>query len=96
MTKKYQKFSPEFRDEAARIVVEDQRTIAAVAREYGLKETTVGNWVKRYRDEHADDEPSLELSERARLREAERRVRELEVENSFLKKASAYFARELR
>ena len=45
---------------------------------------------------HAADEPPLELSERARLRELERRNRELEMENAFLKKASAYFAREQR
>jgi transposase-like protein len=36
------------------------------------------------------------LSERARLRELERRNRELEMENAFLKKAVAYFAREPR
>jgi transposase-like protein len=38
----------------------------------------------------------LELSERARLRELERRNRELEMENTFLKKAAAYFAKEQR
>ena len=39
---------------------------------------------------------ALELSERARLRELERQNRELEMENAFLKKAAAYFAREPR
>ena len=96
MAKKYQTYSPEFREEAAKMVVEGRRQIATVAREYGLHETTLGNWCKKYRDEHGEDEPALELSERARLHEAERRVRELEAENSFLKKASAYFAREQR
>ncbi len=38
----------------------------------------------------------LQLSERARLRELERHNRELEMENTFLKKAAAYFAREHR
>ena len=96
MVKKYQTYSPEFREEAAKMVVEGQRQIATVAREYALHETTLGNWVKKYRDEHGEEESPLELSERARLQEAERRVRELEAENSFLKKASAYFAREQR
>ena len=67
-----------------------------VARELGVNETTLGNWVNKYREEHADDEPALELSERARLRELERRTRELEMENAFLKKAAAYFAKEQR
>jgi len=96
LAKKHQKFSPEFREETAKLVVEGQQPIAQVAREYGLSDTTVGNWVRKYRQDHAEDEPPLELSERARLRELERRNRELEMENTFLKKAAAFFAREQR
>jgi transposase-like protein len=94
--RKYAKYKPEFRDEVAKLIVESNRSIAEVAREYGLNETTVGGWVKKYRAAHAADEPPLELSERARLRELERRTRELEIENAFLKKVAAHFAREPR
>jgi transposase len=94
--KKRGNFSPEFKEEAARMVVETSRAIADVARELGLNETTLGYWVKAYRERHAGDEPELGVSERARLRELERRNRELEMENAFLKKAAAYFAREPR
>jgi transposase len=52
--------------------------------------------LRDYRKAHAGDAPPLELSERARLRELERRTRELEMENAFLKKAAAYFAKEQR
>ena len=93
MAKKHQKFTPEFREETAKLVVDGQRSISQVAREYGLGDTTVGNWVRKYRAEHAEDEPPLELSERARLRELERENRELAMENAFLKKAAAYFAK---
>jgi transposase-like protein len=96
MAVKQPKYSPEFREEAARMVVEGSRAIAQVARELGLSETTLGNWVRAYRESYAGDEPPLELSERARLRELERQNRELEMENVFLKKAAAYFAREPR
>ena len=96
MTRKNQKFSPEFREEAARMVVETSRPIADVAREMGLSETSLGNWVRAYKEKHAGEEPPLQLSERARLRELERLNRELEMENTFLKKAAAYFAREHR
>jgi transposase-like protein len=89
-------FSPEFREEAARMVVETSRAIADVARELGISETSLGSWVKAYREKHAEDEPPLQISERARLRELERKNRELEMENTFLKKAAAYFAREHR
>ena len=96
MPKKYRNFSPEFREEAARMVIETSRAIADVARELGISETSLGNWVRAYREKHAADEPPLQLSERARLRELERKNRELEMENTFLKKAAAYFAREHR
>jgi transposase-like protein len=89
---KYRKFSPEFRDEAARMVVETSRPIAEVARELGINETSLGNWVRAYREKHAGDEPPLQVSERARLRELERENRELRAKNEFLSKAAAYFA----
>jgi len=93
---KYRKFTPEFREEAARMVVETSRPIADVARDLGINETSLGNWVRAYREEHAGDEPPLQLSERARLRELERENRELRAKNEFLSKAAAYFAAEHR
>lgn len=91
---KKQTYSAEFRTEAVRQVIDASRPIAAVARELGMVEQTLGNWVKAYRDEHAGDEPALTLPERIRLREAERELRELKLENEFLKKAAAYFAKD--
>ena len=88
-----QSFSPEFRAEAVRQVIEASRPIAAVARDLGIVEQTLGNWVKAWRDAHADDEPPLSVPERIRLREAERELREVKLENEFLKKAAAYFAK---
>jgi transposase len=81
---------------SARKVIETSRAIAEVARELGISETSLGNWVKAYREKHAEDEPPLQLSERARLRELEREVRELRMKADFLSKAAAYFAAEHR
>ena len=44
--KKRGNFSPEFKEEAARMVVDTSRSIAEVARELGLNGTTLGYWVK--------------------------------------------------
>jgi transposase-like protein len=93
---KYRKVTPEFREEAARMVVETSRPIAEVARELGINETSLGNWVRAYRENHAGDEPPLQVSERARLRELERENRELRIKAEFLSKAAAYFAAEHR
>jgi transposase-like protein len=79
-------FSPEFKDEAVKMVIETSRPIARVAKELGINEGTLGNWVSAYRREHAGEEPPLTVNERARLRELERETRELKMENDFLKK----------
>jgi transposase len=89
-------FSPEFKDEAVKMVIETSRPIARVAKELGINEGTLGNWVGIYRREHAGEEPALTVNERARLRELERETRELKMENDFLKKAAAYFAKDHR
>jgi transposase len=78
------------------MVIETSRPIAQVARELGIVEGTLGNWVNTYRREHAGEEPPLSQNERARLRELERETRELKMEVEFLKKAAAYFARDPR
>jgi transposase len=96
LSRKYRKFSPEFRDEAVRLVIEHSRPIAQVARELGVNEGTLGNWVNLYRNEHADEEPPLTPAERIQLAEAQRELRELRMENEFLKKCAAYFARDPR
>ena len=94
MAGKYRKFTPEFREEAARMVVETSRPIADVARELGINETSLGTWVRAYREKHAGDEPPLQLSERARLRELERENRELRMKADFLSKAGVPRTRE--
>ena len=89
-------FSPEFREDAVRLVVDSSRPIASVARELQIGEGTLGNWVSIYRRDHLGEEPPLDVSERARLRELERKYREVKLENEFLKKAAAYFAQDPR
>jgi transposase len=78
------------------MVIESSRAIAEVAREIQVNEGTLGNWVNKYRIEHADEEPPLSMSDRARLRELERENRELKMKAEFLGKAAAFFAQEYR
>ena len=96
MARQRKKFSPEFREEAVRTVIETSRPAAQVARELGINEGTLSNWVQAYRREHADEEPPLTVNERARLRELEKEVRELRMKTEFLGKAAAFFAQEYR
>jgi transposase len=96
VSQKRRSFTPEFKEEAAKMVVELSRSVASVSRELGLNAQTLRNWVNDYRVAHAENEPVLEVSERARLRELEREVRELRLEKEFLGKAAAFFASEYR
>ena len=96
MRERRRKFSPEFKDEAVKMVIESSRAIAEVAREIQVNEGTLGNWVNKYRIEHADEEPPLSMSDRGRLRELERENRELKMKAEFLGKAAAFFAQEYR
>lgn len=89
-------FSPEFKEEAVKMAIETSRPVAQVAQELGIHEATLGNWVNAYRRDHAGDEPPLSVNERARLREAERELRELKQKVAFLEKVAAYFAAEPR
>ncbi len=82
---KYRKFTQEYRDEAVKLVIETSRPIAEVARELGINEGTLGNWMTKYRADHPVTE-ELSLPDRAKLRELERENRELRLQNEFLKK----------
>lgn len=93
MSVQRRKFSPQFKAEAVQMVLETGKPIAEVARDLGIVEGTLGNWVNTWRRENAKPEPDLSPMERVRVKEMEDEIRRLRMENEFLKKAAAFFAR---
>ena len=93
MSEQRRKFSSQFRAEAVQLVIETGKPIAEVARDLGVNDGTLGNWVKAWRDANPEPETALSPVERARVRELEEENRRLRMENEFLKKAAAFFAR---
>ena len=89
--KKSRGFTPEYREAAAREVVEKSRPVADVARDCGVTAQSVRNWVKAYRAVRRDS-TDLTAEERARLQELEKENRKLREQMVFLGKASAFFA----
>ncbi|HEX4015108.1 MAG TPA: transposase [Frankiaceae bacterium] len=77
-----------------RLVIDSGRPVAEVARDLGVVEGTLGNWVNLWRAEHAGEEPALSISERAELAQLRRDNQTLRMEREFLKKAAAFFATE--
>jgi transposase len=93
VTQQRRKYSPEYKDEAVKMVTENPgRSIASVARDLGINEGTLGNWVSVYRKKYPVEEEPPTISERARLRELERQYREMRMKADFLEKAAAFFA----
>ncbi len=86
-------YTPEFRGEAVKIVLGSGKAVAAVARDIGVHEGTLMNWVNKYRREHPGTEQPLNMSERAELKQLRDETRELRMERDFLKKAAAFFAK---
>ncbi|GBL46754.1 mobile element protein [Sulfuriferula multivorans] len=93
--KRRAQYSLEFKQEAVRLVLAG-KSMAAVARTLGIVDQTLFNWVKAHRQGRlvgADRKPvSAEQMELTRLRAKNTR---LKMERDILKKATAYFAREL-
>jgi transposase len=97
VTRRRRQFSPEFKEEAVRMVLEGERTVASVAREFGINAGTLGSWVNRHRIAHAEDgQQPVSGPDRTRIRELERENAELREKLIFLKKAAAFFAAETR
>ena len=91
------KFTWEEKKAAVLLVTEGGRSIPSVANEYGVHENTIGTWKRQLEvnPNRGRDAESVtdEDKEKQRL---QRRVQELEAEVEFLKKVSAYFAKNPR
>lgn len=94
MGSKRQNYSPEFKDEAVKLVVNTGRTVAAVARELDVKEQTLGRWVHAARDRAEGGSEAISETERAELARLRKENSELKLDRDFLKKASLFFAQE--
>ena len=96
MSGKRRKYTPEFREQAARLVIETGRPVAHVAAEIGVGEQLLGRWVRQARDAAVSGDTArvLDVDERAELERLRRENAELRLDRQFLKKAAAFFASE--
>jgi|SRR6266498_3799309 transposase len=88
------KFDEEFREGAVRIVRETGKPIAVVARELGLNEGTLGNWVGKDRRARQGGDGPLSENERAELIRLRRENAELAMERDVLKRSVALWVKE--
>lgn len=92
-SKKRKSYTPEYRREAAHLVIDTGRTIAAVAAEINVGAQLLGRWVALERQRLGEPpEAPLDASERAELERLRRENTDLRLDNEFLGKAAAFFA----
>lgn len=91
MGAKRKSYTPKYRREAARLVIDTGRTIAEVAREIGVGEQLLGRWVAIERAKMDSPPDALDVDERAELERLRRENAQLRMDREFLKKAAAFF-----
>ncbi len=87
------KFSDEFKQDAVEIVRSSDRSIAEVARELGIYDSSLGNWVKQDQVDRGERE-GLTSDEQTELVELRRENARLRMERELLKRAVAFWVRE--
>jgi transposase len=89
-------FSDEFKAGAVRLVLDEGKTVGAVARELDLTETALRTWVERARADRTGGKTGLTTAEREELARLRKDNRILHEEREILKTATAFFAKQSR
>jgi transposase len=94
---KYRRYSKEFKDEACKMASDPACGPSQAAQRLGIPEATVRLWLKerglilpRVAHVPETDDPALLKSQ---IRELQKKLRDAEIDNEILKKATAYFAK---
>ena len=86
-------FTAEFKRDAVELVRTTGRPIAEIARELGLYDSTLGNWVRQDRIDRGEQE-GLTTEERVRLGQLEAENSKLRMERDLLKRTVAFWVKE--
>jgi transposase-like protein len=93
--RKRRAFTPEFKSETVRLVLDGGKGIPEVARDLDLTESALRLWVHQARVDRGQGKPGeLTTAEREELQLLRREVKQLRMEREILKKAAAFFAKE--
>jgi transposase len=89
-------YEAEFRKKIVRLHLEEGRTLKGLAAEYGVSKASISIWVKQFREEClTNNEAKSEYDCMKENLQLKKQLAELQKENDFLKKAAAFFAKEI-
>ena len=96
MSETRRKFSREFKIEAVRLITEGGQSIAETARELGVNASLLGRWKQQLTEnsEHSFPGKGRMKPLEEEVRRLQRDLKRVRQERDFLKKATAFFARE--
>jgi transposase len=94
MASKRRKYTPEFKAEAVKLVLEQGMSRAQVSRDLGVPESVLCRWVQLAEERSAPAGAGLSTSEREELVRLRQENGILRKERDILKKAAAFFAKE--
>lgn len=98
MTRKRNRFDDSYKLEVVRMVRDQGLTVPQVCQDQNLGETAVRRWIRQYDAEQLGQAGigNPLTAEQQRIRQLEQENRQLKTDNDILKKATAFFARELK
>lgn len=90
----YKRYPPSFKEEAVALVTEQGYSVIEAAKSLGIRPNQLYDWKAKLEAEHSGDAWSVD--EREELKRLRKENKELRMEKEILKKASAFFAKELK
>lgn len=98
MTKKRRAFDDSFKLQVVKMIKDQGLTVTQVCQDLNIGETVVRRWVQQYEAEQLGQAGIGKplTAEQQRIRQLEQENRQLKMDNDILKKATAFFARELK
>jgi len=95
MTKKVKtKYNTEFKERAVSMVISSEKPIAQIAKDLGIKVTTLYSWVNKAKSANVQDASQTNEQMFDELKRLKRELAEVKEQRDILKKATAYFAKE--
>ena len=95
MARKKTRYSNDFKLQAAKLVVESGYTYKEASQRLGTTDWSIRQWVDKFRKDGQLPPKGAAQPEADEFRQMKKELKRLRLENEILKKAAAYFAKEL-